>query len=85
MHYEINVTLHGNHLFATHDRSIPDPDKARAVYGLLCRRFPQHEGFGVSVMLVEEIGRDVTPMLAVMPEAPIEVQTGVALVENGVI
>ncbi len=48
-HYEINVSLNGNHLFATHERSLNDIRKLRHVLALFQEKFPPSEGFQVLV------------------------------------
>jgi hypothetical protein len=59
MHYEINVSLNGEHFFATHSRSIVDSRKLKEVYGEMVERFPRSDGFAVSVVRVETTGRHV--------------------------
>lgn len=49
MHYEINVSLNGAHLFATAPRSCTDESDARRVYAELDKRFPVEEGFSITV------------------------------------
>lgn len=49
MHYEINVAYHGMHFFATHERSLTTRDKMVTVYNELFKRFPQSEGFTITV------------------------------------
>lgn len=48
-HYEINVSLNGNHLFATSPRSCVDIHKAKEVFLELEKRFPENEGFTVTL------------------------------------
>lgn len=40
MWYEVNVARHGQHLFATHPRSLRDSDKALEVFHELRQAFP---------------------------------------------
>lgn len=49
MYYEINVSLKGKHLFATHERSIVNNDEYRKVMEIFEEKFPKSEGFNISV------------------------------------
>lgn len=49
MYYEINVALNGKHFFATSSRSITDIATLKCVYATITNKFPEHEGFTVSV------------------------------------
>lgn len=49
MHYEFNISLNGSHLFATHERSVTDSDKATKVRDILTEKFPESEGYKVSL------------------------------------
>lgn len=49
MHFEINVAKDGKHLFATHERSLREEDKAQMVYLLFKMRFPETEGYSVTM------------------------------------
>ena len=49
MHYEINVSLNGEHVFATHKRSISNHFAAQRVFNIIRNRFPASEGFAVSI------------------------------------
>lgn len=57
MYYEINVSLNGNHLFATADRSITTINKAKRVYELFKEKFPESEGYKIDVTYWEKTGR----------------------------
>lgn len=48
MDYEINVSRHGVHLFATHERSVRDSTKAKSLTKEIRYRFPESEGFQVT-------------------------------------
>ena len=48
-HYEINVSKNGQHFFATAPRSCITVQTARTVFKALCKRFPQSEGFEITV------------------------------------
>lgn len=49
MHYEINVSKNGGHLFATHERSIVSFEKLKEVVSIFQEKFPENEGYEVSV------------------------------------
>jgi hypothetical protein len=58
-HYEICVSLKGSHLFATAPRScVSEQDMTRAL-GQISRRFPEAEGFKITVTHWECRGRKV--------------------------
>jgi hypothetical protein len=48
MHYEINVSHHGVHLFATHERSLQQLYKAEELMSIFSQKFPRSEGYHVS-------------------------------------
>jgi hypothetical protein len=48
-YYEINVSQHGRHFFATAPRSCRILQEARQVYSALRSRFPASEGYELSV------------------------------------
>lgn len=47
--FEINVSLNGKHLFATHERSIRHSYELERVLPEIQKRFPIEEGFNISV------------------------------------
>lgn len=49
MWYEINVSLNGRHLFATHERSITDHFTLKTVYKIFKEKFPSSEGYNITV------------------------------------
>lgn len=49
MNYEINVSLDGRHLFATHERSITHWNSADKVYRIFKDKFPESEGYSISI------------------------------------
>lgn len=53
MHYEINVSLDGYHLFGTHERSLTDERKAKQVYALFCSKFTVKDGYEISLTRYE--------------------------------
>ena len=59
MYYEINVSLNGKHLFATADRSITVSWKAEEIYKLFKEKFPESEGYKISVTKWEKFGREI--------------------------
>lgn len=61
MHYEINIALNGMHFFGTHERSIRDDYALKRVYGEMKKRFPESEGFSVTVCQYRTSGRSVNP------------------------
>lgn len=60
MYYEINVSLNGMHLFATNERSITTETEARRVYKLFKNKFPESEGYKVSITYWKKTGYDVS-------------------------
>ena len=56
MHYEINVSHHGQHYFATAERSCTTEAKARHLYALLREKFPESEGYKHTVSRRELTG-----------------------------
>ena len=59
MYYEINVALNGKHFFATDKRSITNKWKLKEVYNVFKEKFPQDEGYDISVTLYETIGKSI--------------------------
>jgi hypothetical protein len=49
MYFEINVALNGKHYFATSERSIRSSKKAAEVVADFEKRFPENEGFSISL------------------------------------
>lgn len=58
-HFEINISLYGKHLFATHERSITTTDKYNKVLAILREKFPESEGYSISATLWETQGREL--------------------------
>lgn len=56
MHYEINVSRFGKHLFATHERSLTNSESAMMVLRMIVNRFPESEGFKVLITREEKRG-----------------------------
>lgn len=59
MYYEINVALNGKHFFATAERSITNKWKLKEVYNVIKEKFPQEDGYDISVTLYETVGKFV--------------------------
>lgn len=59
MYYEINVSKDGRHLFATAERSVTDNHKLQNVYKLFTEKFPEEEGYRVTVEKWEKVGKFV--------------------------
>ena len=53
--YEINITLNGKHLFATHERSLQTLESATKLYYLLEDKFPKIEGYDITVWKIKKI------------------------------
>jgi hypothetical protein len=60
MWYEINVSLNGKHLFATHKRSITSDDDLKRALPIMRAKFPESEGFAVAVTHMTESGHELT-------------------------
>lgn len=59
MYYEINVSLNGKHLFATHKRSVTSGSKLKEVYNIFKDKFSKEDGFEITVTYYEEKGYKV--------------------------
>jgi hypothetical protein len=57
MQFEINVSLNGKHMFATHRRSCTSRDQVRHLFGLFQVKFPEADGYRISVTQFDEAGR----------------------------
>ena len=57
--YEINVSLNGQHFFATHERSIVSERKLKKIYGVFKEKFPESEGYEISVTYWMKSGREI--------------------------
>jgi hypothetical protein len=56
MYYEINLALNGRHLFATAKRSLTSPAELKKVCKIFVEKFPQSEGYNISITEYEEGG-----------------------------
>lgn len=61
MHYEINVSKDGHHVFATHPRSVTTGAEAVRLHILFKQAFPVAGGYKVDVTRVETASHSVTP------------------------
>lgn len=59
MYYEINIALNGKHFFATAERSITNKWKLKEVYDVLKEKFPQEEGYDISITYYETVGKSI--------------------------
>ena len=59
MYYEINVALNGRHFFATAERSIRDMNTLDKVIHTFKQKFPASEGYELSVIKYEIIGKPI--------------------------
>lgn len=57
MNYEINISKNGIHFFATHERSVSSSKKLKEIYPILKEKFPEEEGYLISVTKYERIGK----------------------------
>lgn len=57
MYYEINVSLNRQHLFATDKRSITNKIALKVIYKIFKEKFPQEEGYNITVSCWETTGR----------------------------
>lgn len=59
MWYEINVSINGQHFFATAERSITTRSKAQSVARLFLKKFPPSEGYALTVSMREQTGSGI--------------------------
>jgi hypothetical protein len=57
MYYEINVTLNGQHLFATDKRSITNKVALKVIYQIFKEKFSPEEGYHIMVSQWETTGK----------------------------
>jgi len=53
MYYEINVSLHGMHFFATAERSLKTASVCKAVYKEFVKAFSKSKGYELSITCVQ--------------------------------
>jgi hypothetical protein len=68
MHYEINVSLNGRHLFATHERSCRSIEEVKRVLEEVTKRFPVGEGFAITIHRYENAGKMVDANVILKPK-----------------
>lgn len=56
MFYEINVSLNGQHLFATDKRSVVTKADLERVYKVFKEKFPMKEGYDILVSKYDTVG-----------------------------
>jgi hypothetical protein len=56
-HYEINISLNGKHLFATHPRSLTTEKEYNTTLAVLQEKFLQTDGYLITASKVEVIGK----------------------------
>jgi hypothetical protein len=59
MHYKINVSLNGLHLFATSDHSLTDKNSFIRCVNIIKKKFPKSEGYKVDSTLWKSYGEYV--------------------------
>lgn len=59
MYYEINVAKDGYHFFATAERSITNWKQAKEMYNLFKEKFPESEGYHISMTKWEKTGYSI--------------------------
>lgn len=59
MWYEINVSRYGRHFFATHERSISTRHQLAEALHIFEEKFPESEGYKITVTRYETIGHIV--------------------------
>ena len=57
--YRFNVAYNGKHLFATDPKTIWIKKEAKELYEIFKKKFPESEGYEVSVTRWESIGHHV--------------------------
>jgi hypothetical protein len=69
-HYSINVSRNKHHFFATRPESLTTKNTAADVFDELSHRFPEREGFLVTITYWQGIGSDVTAEFKAIIESP---------------
>jgi hypothetical protein len=57
MAFEINISLKGKHVFATHQRSLTTPTEVRNVLPRLKIAFPKEDGYEIGITNWEHVGK----------------------------
>lgn len=68
MHYEINVSQNGKHLFATHERSCRSLEECKTVLSEIVKRFPKEDGFSVTINRYENVGQEIDQRVILRPK-----------------
>lgn len=61
MHYEINVAKDGQHLVATHERSLNSQSQVREVLEKMQQIFPEEKGYRISISKIETVWVELDP------------------------
>lgn len=59
MYYEIHISKDGQHFFATSERSIRTLFDLRGIYPVIKEKFPESEGYEITVTKWETKGHDI--------------------------
>lgn len=62
-HYEINVAYNGRHFFATAEHSFTTSEQAKEALRIFTERFPESDGYSITVTYWMASGSDVTAQL----------------------
>lgn len=62
-------SLNGRHLFATHERSCRSIEEVKRVLEEVTKRFPESEGFAISIMRYEDAGKMIDANVILRPKA----------------
>lgn len=68
MYYEINVSKDGKHLFATDKRSIEFYWELEKIYRIFEQKFPEYEGYKITVIKWETRGLAIEDVRAYIKE-----------------
>ena len=63
----INVTQNGARVFSTSRGSLQDADKAVTVAEMLRERFPESDGFGITMFEIKSEANELDPMTGMPP------------------
>lgn len=59
MYYKINVVKDNRHFFATAENSVHTEGQLKEVVKVFKQKFPESEGYKISAMLVQTVGKEV--------------------------
>lgn len=57
IYYEINVSLNGQHFFATDKRSITNKIALKVIYNIFKEKFPSEQGYDIMVSQYSTVGK----------------------------